>query len=86
MDNARVIASKITSGETPTQNLGKKTYVVLRQEIESLFNSYNPSTMIACELNDFKDDLHSIIDSVNDLDDDLTAILLDLINTKFKII
>lgn len=61
---ARKIAKNITKGIIPPQHIGFKSFLVLKQEIFSLLNRYNPSTMSDFEKTVYAKDLASTVEGI----------------------
>ena len=61
---AREVARLITIGKIPPQFVGRKSFAVLKQEIFSLINRYNPETMTTFELDVYGKDLAKTVESI----------------------
>ena len=61
---ARTMAKLITEGKIPLQFIGRKSFLVLKQEIFSLVNRYNPKTMTQFELNVYAKDVAATVEGI----------------------
>ncbi len=61
---ARTIARLISEGKISPQFIGRKSYAVLKQEIFSLVNRYNPKTMTQFELTVYTKDVAATVESI----------------------
>ena len=78
---AREIAQLIDDGVIPPMHLGPITYEVLKQEVESLRNSYAPTTMTDDEKQEFSDILIKRVQEIKSLPDGTQRDeLLDLVD------
>jgi hypothetical protein len=75
MTSYRKIALKISDGILTPRHLGEKTYEVLKQELFSLRNQWNPNTWTEEETTEYNQSLIDLVAQIEKLDDHQKFIL-----------
>ena len=65
--SAREMIKAMDDGDIPRQHLGPKNFHILKQELFSLKNEYNPNTSTGTELNEFYNKMAANLEEIQQL-------------------
>lgn len=65
--SAREVMIAMNNGEIPRKHLGPKNFLILKQELFSIKNEYNPNTSTAREIEDWDNTMFDRLEEIDQL-------------------